>query len=258
MGKAKHCAVILADMFTLVGFAFLAPVCSQGQTWSFSGSETCYHSRLPNTPAGLPDQVQCFSRGTLLSLASPTAIDQSFQQYQAYEAGRELGAGVGVLVVVLVKAWEAHHQRVVLEGKDRQRQIGTYLQANMALMDENLAMMDQDLENERRLQMLMPEQRERFVQFEADRGDLILKVRGIREQVRSLECRAVNGKMPRRDFQYALEGQGGAQWTYRLQREQLLKEWVMNRTLALLVASYQGRDIQNPPRTIAEYDRICD
>jgi hypothetical protein len=44
-------------------------------------------------------------------------------------------------MVVLVKAWEAHHQRVVIEEKDTRRQIAAYLRANMALFDEEIAMM---------------------------------------------------------------------------------------------------------------------
>jgi hypothetical protein len=148
MWLAARRRVVAAQVFAVQGPGFLAP-CSQAQTWSFTATEACYHYHLPNTPAGLPDQVQCFARGTLLSLSSPTAVDQSYQQYRSYEAGRQLGSGVGSLMVVLVKAWEAHHQRVVLEAKDTQKQIEGYLRANMALFDEQIAMMNQDIDSER-------------------------------------------------------------------------------------------------------------
>jgi hypothetical protein len=54
-----------------------------------------------------------------------------------------------------------------------------------------------------------------------------------------------------------LTGQGGAEWTYNLQREQLLKEWVLNRSLALVVATYQGKEIAEPPRTTQTYENVC-
>jgi hypothetical protein len=248
--------MIATHLFAALGIAFLAP-CSQAQTWSFSGTEACYHYHLPNTPAGLPDQVQCFARGTLLSLTSPSAVDQSYQQHRSYEAGRQLGSGVGSLIVVLIRAWEAHHKRVVVEAKAVQQQIEIYLRANMALFDEQIAMMNQDLDSERQLQEFEPDRREKLIELQKDRTDLIAKMTKLRENVHEYECKSVTGKQPRKDLHYALTGQGGAEWTYNLQREQLVKEWVLNRSLALLVASYQGKEIAEPPRTTQTYENVC-
>jgi hypothetical protein len=39
-------------------------------------------------------------------------------------------------MVVLVKAWEAHHEKVVIEETDTRKQIEQYLRANTALFDD--------------------------------------------------------------------------------------------------------------------------
>ena len=127
----------------------------------------------------------------------------------------------------------------------------------MALFDEQIAMMNQDIDSERQLQEVESDRREKLVELEKDRMDLIAKMTKLRENVREYECKSVTGKQPRKDLHYALTGQGGAEWTYNLQREQLLKEWVLNRSLALLVASYQGKEIAEPPRTTQIYEDLC-
>jgi hypothetical protein len=243
-------------VFALAGFAILAP-CSFAQTWSFTGTQACYHSHMPNAPAGLPDLVQCFGQGTLLSLTSQPAVDQSYQQYRSYEAGKQLGAGAGALMVVLVKAWEAHHQQVEIEGADMRKQIDAYLRANLALFDEDIAMLNQDVESERQLEKFDPDRRDKLVEIEKGRLDLIAKMVEQRENVRAYECKSVTGKQPRRDLHYALTAQGGVQWIYNSLREQLLKEWVVNRSLALVLSTHEGKEIADPPRTTAAYDNVC-
>jgi len=156
-----------------------------------------------------------------------------------------------------MKAWEAHHQRVILEAKDTRKRIEGYLRANMALFDEQIAMMNQDVHRGRQLQEFEPDRREKLVELEKGTMDLIAKMTKLREHVREFECKSVTGKQPRKDLHYALIGQGGAEWTYNLQREQLLKEWVLNRSLALALATYQGKDIAEPPRTTQTYENVC-
>jgi hypothetical protein len=160
-------------------------------------------------------------------------------------------------MVVLVRAWEAHHQRVVLEANDARKQIEVYLRANMALFDEQIAMVNQDVNSERQLLDFEPDQREKLIELERDRMDFIAKMAKMRDTVRNYECTAVTGKQHSKDLHYALTGQGGAEWTYNLQREQLLKEWVLNRSLALVVAIHQGKDIPEPARTTQTYENVC-
>jgi hypothetical protein len=86
---------------------------------------------------------------------------------------------------------------------------------------------------------------------------LIAKTWKVRESVRAYECTAVTGKQPRKDLKYALTGQGGAEWFYNSKRDQLLKEWVLNRALALLVASHKGKEVPDPPQTTETYNNVC-
>lgn len=256
MRAAWNAARVLPWLSGTLVCILLAPN-SSAQAWSFNGTQACYNYRLPNTPAGLPQQVQCFSRATILSLTSPNAVDQSYQQYQSYQAGRQLGQGVGSLTVVLVKAWEAHHEKVVIEEKDTRKQIEQYLRANMALFDEQIAMMHQDLENMEQLQAYEPEDREKLSGLATDRRDLIAKISTFREKVRAYECTAVTGRQHGKDLNNALTGQGGAEWLYNTKRDELLKEWILNRSLALLVASHEGKEVTDPPQTTETYNNVC-
>jgi hypothetical protein len=255
-GRNSNWERVLALNVLALAFVFLASD-SSAQAWNINGTQVCYSYQLPNTPSGLPQQVQCFSRGTILSLTSPTTVDESFQQYQSYQAGKQLGQGVGSLMVILVKAWEAHHQRVVNQEKDERKQIEEYLRANMALFDEQIAMMNQDLENMGQLQAFEPEYREKLNDLAKDRKDLIANTLKLRENVRAYECTAVTGNQPRKDLKYALNGQGGAEWLYNSRQDQLKKEWVLNRALALVVASHKGEEIMEPSQNTETYNNVC-
>ena len=256
MWTAARSRTIYVFIFAVTAIAIDVPCCF-AQTWTFNGTQACYRSHMPNAPAGLPDLVQCFGQGTLLSLTSSPAVDQSYQQYRSYEAGKQLGSGAGALMVVLVRAWEAHHQQVVIAAADTRKQIDAYLRANMALFDENIAMLNQDVESERQLEKFDPDRRDKLVEFQKGRLDLIAKIVEQRENVRQYECKSVTGKQPRKDLHYALTAQGGAEWIYNSQREQVLKEWVVNRSLALVLATYEGKEIAEAPRTTATYDNVC-
>lgn len=123
----KRTALTATLILTLTGTLF-------AQSWTYHGTEICYDFGA---------QTQCFAQGTIQGYVTqrnnwaPT-IERS------YQAGQQLGSGVGALVAVLIQKWMEHRAKVKAETDALEQQLRAYHDAETRLVEEGLTLLSDD------------------------------------------------------------------------------------------------------------------
>lgn len=185
--------------------------------WSYQGNTSCYHDG---------GTLQCFSTGALQSYATSQA---------EFEASFQAGEAVGGTIGLLIRAWIAHHHRIVQERKNIRQQIRAYYSASFDQNDE--VMQDQDtlVADFTRLAQLDPRRRDIYEQGVKNATAIKANLAAFRPTTE----RNLRGIMAAKNLKYLRQNLGVAKKFYNLTENAAEKEGVYSQLIHGLAGYYE-------------------
>jgi PEGA domain len=222
----------------LFGISLLFAVPGFSQTWSYTGSKTCFDYGNGMT--------QCFSRDLIEDIGganrrSSKDIERSF------EAGQQLGQGVGSLIVALAASWRAHRQVVKAVTNDYE-QLQQYIDAENSLIEEFSKIESDDGRLFALLERLDPQRRAHWEQSTANARNIYeenVELYKTLQKVHLLELQQKSAKA----ISQLLNNPRGVTFRYELRKRMASQAYVLNQFLSAVVGSYQQKATSPVPST---------
>lgn len=204
------------------------------QMWTFQGSQICYDFGI--------GPIQCFSHGTIQGFVTDSYRNRAMID-RSYEAGRQLGEGVGSLAAALIARWMEHRARVRAETEALEKQLAAYFDAEISLVEEQRRLEASIKDQTAQLRVLDAANKKKWENQLQESQELYEHIDKYLSDLKSLRDKELKQRS-RRALAGFLDSPSGAKVRYDRQRKMTARNYALNEFLKAVVGWYKQNQNQ--------------